>query len=95
VKILVYRFDFEKKLKNKIKKIKKKDPKKIKILEKKIKEIINSDSKEIEHYKNLRYNQKYKKRVHIDKHFVLTFQYFKKEKFILFVDFKYHKKIYR
>ena len=56
-----------------------------------IQEVINSDP---EHYKNLRYDLKHFKRVHIDNHFVLTFKVDKQKNFILFEDFEHHDKVY-
>lgn len=61
------------------------------ILEK-IEEITNSA--DIEHYKNLRYDLKDRKRVHIG-HFVLVFKYTKSEDKIEFLDFDHHDNIYR
>lgn len=58
---------------------------------KKIKEII--DSYDIEHYKNLRYDMKDYKRVHI-RHFVLVFTYDKSKNIISFEDFRHHDDIY-
>ena len=58
----------------------------------KIKEIINSS--DVEHYKNLRYNLKDKKRVHIG-HFVLVFKFNKTENLIEFDDFDHHDNIYK
>ena len=49
---------------------------------------------DVEHYKNLRYNMKDSKRVHIG-HFVLVFQYDKKTNMILFDDFDHHDNIYK
>ncbi len=92
---LVFLFDFEKDLKEKIKKMSKKNPKQILILKKKIEQIINSDETNIEHYKNLKHNLSDRKRVHVDKHFVLTFKYIKDKNFILFIDFDHHDKIYK
>jgi YafQ family addiction module toxin component len=77
-----------------IKKLKKKDPKKVKIISKKIKQIISCDSETINHYKNLRYGLKNYKRVHIGKSFVLTFEADIKNNFILFVDFNHHDRAY-
>ena len=59
---------------------------------KKMGEIINSY--EIEHYKNLRYNLKDSKRVHIG-HFVLVFQFNKSTNTIYFDDFDHHDIIYQ
>jgi len=58
----------------------------------KIEEIINSS--DIEHYKNLRYDLKDKKRVHIG-HFVLVFKFNKTENLIYFDDFDHHDNIYK
>ncbi len=83
------------KLKAIVEKLVKKDPQRADILYKKIKQIVNSDEITIEHYKNLRYGFKNLKRVHIDKSFVLTFEYDKTKKYILFVDFDHHDNIYQ
>jgi len=58
---------------------------------KKIEEVITSP--DIEHYKNLRYDLKDKKRVHIGS-FVLIFEYRKNENKIIFVGFDHHDNIY-
>lgn len=91
---LVLNYGFAEKLRVKIKKLEKKDKKRIEILYKKIKQIINYKEEDIEHFKNLRHELSNLKRVHIDSSFVLTFEYFKKEKFIKFIDFDHHDKIY-
>ena len=91
----MFNFDLSDELKAKLLKISKKDKKKAEIINKKIKEIINSNSISIEHYKNLRYDLKEFKRVHIDKHFVLTFKVDINNNFILFADFNHHDKIYK
>lgn len=49
---------------------------------------------EIEHYKNLRYNMKDSKRVHVG-HFVLIFQHDKITDIINFDDFDHHDNIYK
>jgi len=59
---------------------------------KKIEEIINSS--DIEHYKNLRYDMKDLKRVHIGS-FVLIFNFDKKRNIITFTDFDHHDNIYK
>ena len=58
----------------------------------KIEEIINSE--DVEHYKNLRYNMKDSKRVHIG-HFILVFQYNKTADTLNFDDFDHHDIIYK
>ena len=90
----MFDFDISDELKIKIRKLVKKDKKKVEIINKKIKEIINNDNTSIDRYKNLRYDLKYFKRVHIDKHFVLTFKVDKEKNFILFEDFEHHDKVY-
>ncbi len=90
----MFDFGLSDELKVKISKLIKKDKKKVEIINKKIKEIVGSDEVSIQHYKNLRYDMKEFKRVHIDKHFVLTFKVDLVGKFILFVDFDHHDNIY-
>lgn len=90
----MFDFDLSDELKLKIRKLVKKDKKKAEIINKKIKEVINSDFESIDHYKNLRYDLKNFKRVHIDKHFVLTFKVDKEKNFILFEDFDHHDNVY-
>jgi len=91
----MFNFDLSDLLKLKIRKLLRKDSKKVEIINKKIKEIINCNSTTIEHYKNLKYNMKDLKRVHINKHFALSFKVYKKDNFILFLDFDHHDKIYK
>ena len=59
---------------------------------KKIEEVISSP--DVEHYKNLRYDMKDKKRVHVG-HFVLVFKFVKEESKVEFLDFDHHDKIYK
>jgi YafQ family addiction module toxin component len=91
----MFEFDLTDELKFKIAKLCKRDPKKVEIINKKIKEIINSSSESINHYKNLKYDLKEFKRVHIDNSFVLTFKVNLKNNFILFADFDHHDRIYK
>jgi len=72
-------------------KLSKKDKKLYEQIIKKIYEISNSSN--IEHYKNLRYDLKEFKRAHIGK-FVLVFRFDKEEGLIYFTDFDHHDKIY-
>jgi YafQ family addiction module toxin component len=58
---------------------------------KKIEEIINSE--DIEHYKNLRYDMKDRKRVHLGP-FVLVFKLIEESDTISFVDFGHHDEVY-
>ena len=90
----MFDFDLSDELKLKIRRLLKKDKKKVEIINKKIKEIINNNEYSVNRYKNLRFNLKQFKRVHIDKHFVLTFKVDIEKNFILFVDFDHHDKVY-
>ena len=91
----MFDFDLTDELKIIIKKLVKKDKKKVEIINKKIKEIVNSDVLSIRHYKNLRHDLKEYKRVHIVKSFVLAFKVDISNNFILFVDFDHHDKVYK
>ena len=59
---------------------------------KKIEEVVSSP--DVEHYKNLRYDMKDKKRIHVG-HFVLVFKFVKEESRVEFLDFDHHDKIYK
>ena len=88
----MYNFEISEELSLKMKKLSKKDKSLYEQLLKKINDIINSY--DVEHYKNLRYNMKDSKRVHIG-HFVLVFQFDKPNNKINFDDFDHHDKIYK
>ena len=90
-----FNFDLSDELKLLIKKLQEKDKIRIIILNKKIKEIINSNLDSIDRYKNLRYALSEYKRVHIDKSFVLIFKIDKEKNYILFDKLKHHNEIYR
>ena len=90
----MFDFDLTDELKLIIRKLIKKDKKKVEIINKKIKEIINCDKISIQHYKNLRHDLKDYKRVHIDGSFVLIFKVDIFNNFILFVDFDHHDQVY-
>lgn len=87
----MYNYEIKPSLKEILVKLSKKDKSLYEQVIKKIDEIINSY--DIEHYKNLRYNMKDSKRVHIG-HFVLVFQYDKSTNTIDFDDFDHHDNIY-
>lgn len=88
----MYNFQVSEQLQKVLKKLSKKDRELYNQVLKKIDEVVNS--RNIEHYKNLRRNIKDSKRVHIG-HFVLVFQYKKEENLIKFDDFDHHDKIYK
>lgn len=90
----MFDYDFTDELKAVIRKLNQKDRKKSLIIAKKVEEIVNNDATLIDRYKNLRSPLQHLKRVHIDSHFVLTFNVNKEKNFILFVDFDHHDKVY-
>jgi len=91
----MFNFDLTDELKFIILKLCKKDRKRVEIINKKIKQIINSDSVSIQHYKNLRHDLKDFKRVHIDTSFLLVFKVNVQNNHILFVDFDHHDNVYK
>ncbi|MEK6823510.1 MAG: addiction module toxin RelE [Nanoarchaeota archaeon] len=88
----MHKFSISEKLEKILLKLNKKDISLYEQLKKKMNEIINNF--DIEHYKNLRYNMKDSKRVHIG-HFVLVFQYNKSTDTLNFDDFDHHNIIYK
>jgi len=73
-------------------KLQKKDKQLYENLLNKMNEILSSP--DIEHYKNLRYDMKDKKRVHVG-HFVLVFKYDAQNNILYFDDFEHHDNIYK
>ncbi len=76
-------------------KLSKKDKTAYEAVMNKVNEIINASPDEIDHYKNLRYDLKFEKRVHIASHFVLVFSYNRVNDYISFLDYDHHDNIYR
>ena len=89
----MHNFELNKQLKKKIEKLKLKEPIMYSSLLKKIKQIVSSS--DIHHYKNLKSPLQRFKRVHINRSFVLIFEYIEKEDLIKFEDFNHHDIIYR
>ena len=87
----MHKFSISEKLEQTLIKILKKDKSLYEQIKKKISEIVNSEN--IEHYKNLRYNMKESKRIHIW-HFVLIFRFDKNNDIVFFDDFDHHDKVY-
>ena len=85
-------FETKPELEKILKKLINKDKKLYEQIIKKIQEIIGCY--DLEHYKNLRYNMKDSKRVHIG-YFVLIFSYDKKRNFVSFEYFDHHDNIYK
>ena len=85
-------FEIKPGLKKKLIKISKKDKKRYEAILNKIEDIVNSS--DVLHYKNLRYDMKDSKRVHIGS-FVLVFSYDESKDFLSFEDYDHHDMIYR
>lgn len=92
---MTFSFNLSDGLKATIRVLQRRYKKTVEILNKKIKQIINCDETAIEHYKNLRYELKAYKRVHISKSFVLFFKVFKKDGHIIFDKLGHHDDVYR
>ncbi len=88
----MYNYKISEKLQGIMLRLSKKDKPLYEQLLKKIDEVLNSYN--VEHYKNLRYNMKDSKRVHIG-HFVLVFQFNKQNNEIKFDDLDHHDNIYK
>lgn len=86
----MFNFDLTDELKLVIRNLLKKDKKRVTILNKKIKEIIDNNDKTIDRYYNCSYDLKEYKHAHIDKSFVLLFKADKKNNFILFAKLGHH-----
>ncbi len=71
-------------------KLKKKNPKQLKIIYKKVKEILENPY----HFKPLRGDMHGARRVHIDKSFVLTYEIDEKLKTVMLLDYDHHDNIY-
>jgi len=81
-------------LEAKLKKLEKKSPSQFKAAQNKIEEIKRIIPENPQHYKNLRYDLKDYKRVHIDKSFVIIFTVDLTLKKVEFLDLDHHDKIY-
>ena len=84
-------FEIKPELSKKLVKLSKKDKNKYESVLNKIDEVLNPS--DIEHYKNLRYDMKDSKRVHIG-HFVLVFSCDKPNDFVSFEDYDHHDNVY-
>jgi len=86
----MYELEIRPELDLKFVKLSKKNKKQLEIIFKKVEEIIQNP----QHYKNLRKPLQHLKRVHIDKHFVLTFSVDENKKIVTLEDYEHHDKIY-
>lgn len=89
----MFNLETSEKLEKILKKLSKKDKTRYEAALKKINEIINDENPD--RYKNLSYELKEFKRVHIDTSFVLIFKVDKNSKKIRFEDLQHHDKIYQ
>ncbi len=88
---MIYILDVSSKADEKFKKLYKKNPKQLEIINKKIKQIREFP----QHYKPLSYDMKGTRRVHIDKSFVLTFEIDEQNKIVRVLDYDHHDNIYK
>jgi YafQ family addiction module toxin component len=87
----MYNLDIRPSLKKKLVKLGIKDPKQALSIANKSEEIVIDPNR----YKNLRYPLNNWKRVHIDRHFVLTFSIDEVTKTVILEDYDHHDKIYK
>ena len=86
----MYKLEIRPSLQKNLEKLAKKNPKQAEIIIKKSEEIVINPI----HYKNLRAPLNHLKRVHIDKHFVLTFSVDENSKTVILEDYGHHDEIY-
>jgi len=89
-----FQYDTSDELEETLKKLCKKDRQMYEAIMNKIDEVVSRDYLTIDFYKNMRYELKEYKRVHIMKSFVLLFKVYKEKNFILFDKFDHHDNIY-
>ena len=89
----MHEWERSEKLKKILERLFKKDKVRYEAVLKKIEEVINSEDPD--HYKNLSYDLREFKRVHVDSHFVLVFKFDKNKKLIRFEDLDHHDNIYK
>ncbi len=88
-----YSIERSDRLKKILRKLFRRDRKSYEAVLKKIEEILRCRNPH--HYKNLSHDMKEFKRVHVAKHFVLTFKVDENKKTIKFYDFDHHDKVYK
>lgn len=89
-----WKFEYSEVLVKKLRKLKKKNPVQFGIVMKKRDDIKEKIAANPDHFKNLSYDQSEFKRVHVDKHFILTFKVDKTNRLVKFEDYDHHDKIY-
>ena len=91
----MFEFELTDELQLIIRKLLTKDKKRVEIINKKIKEIINNDTTTIDRYYNCKYDLKEYKHTHVDKSFVLLFKVEKENNFIIFSKFGHHNDFFK
>ncbi|MFH1064733.1 MAG: type II toxin-antitoxin system RelE/ParE family toxin [Candidatus Woesearchaeota archaeon] len=86
----MYSYELRKSVEKIFFKLAKKNPKQLEIIYDKIEEIITEPHR----YKNLKKPMNHLKRVHIDKHFVLTFSIDDSSMVVIIEDYDHHDNIY-
>lgn len=86
----MYSYELRKSVEKIFFKLAKKNPKQLEIIYNKIEEVISEPHR----YKNLKKPLQHLKRVHIDKHFVLTFSIDKSSMTVIIEDYDHHDNIY-
>ena len=86
----MYTYEFRETVEKVLRKLAKKNPPQLSIIENKIEEIIKNPN----YYKNIRSLLQHLKRVHIDKSFVLVFSVDETTKTVIFEDYDHHDNIY-
>ena len=87
----MYSLEIKPSLKKELEKLGRKNPKEAEIIAKKTEQILLNPDR----YKNLKAPLQHWKRVHIDKHFVLTFSVDEKNKKVILEDYDHHDRIYK
>lgn len=87
---MAYSLEIASKLDEKFKKMRRRERKKLGIIDKKVKEILENPL----HYKPLRGDLHGARRVHIDASFVLIFEVDENKKTVRLLDFDHHDRIY-
>ena len=86
----MYSYELRKSVEKIFFKLAKKNPKQLEIIYNKIEEVISEPHR----YKNLKKPLQHLKRVHIDKHFVLTFSIDESSMTVIIEDYDHHDNIY-
>lgn len=87
----MYRLAIKEGLDKKLKKLKRKDPELLQMIERKVQDILE----EPHHFKPLRKPLQNKRRVHIGGSFVLVYEINEEQKIVTLLDFDHHDNVYK